>query len=82
MTFLHQLFQNYLLNIYFSQLIVYLSDLRTGSYQFYKAGQAEISLLSHFFKINLFGQNHKPWVDINYYEGTLAKNSCQHAWVI
>lgn len=49
-----------MLNIYFSLLIVYLSDLRTGSYQFFKIRQAEISMLNHFFKIILFGQNHEP----------------------
>lgn len=49
-----------MLNKYFSQLIIYLSDLRTLSYQFYQARQAEIRLLTHFFKIILFGQNHEP----------------------
>lgn len=54
------LFWNYLSNICFSQLIVNLSDLRTGTYQANKIRQAEIILLNHFFKSILFGQNHEP----------------------
>jgi hypothetical protein len=41
-------------------VFVLFLELRTGSFQSNKTIQAEINLLSYFFKTILFGQNNVP----------------------